>query len=260
MCCCLATAALLVWLGAGLRRDAQDASLLRAVQNRQTVHVIGLLRQGANSNTRLPVDGAPEWREVFERLRRLVIAAPHRQTLDDRKGQTALMLAVRTHDQTLIRALIHAGADVNAQTAYGDSAFGAAVDTQDPALVRLLAANGADVNAANVNMLTPLMYAIAVEGPQCVNILRELCDAGADVNLRDPTGTTPLIWAANGDSVAAVKFLLERGADVRATDGEGKTALQMALESGQPHIARVLRRMEQASQDLLSSGPGRRQP
>jgi len=235
-----------------------DASLLRAIQNRQTVHAITLLRQGANPNRRLPVNGAPDWRQVFERLRRLVIFAPRRQTLDNRQGQTALMIAVRTRDQTLIRALIKVGADVNAQTAYGDSALQAAVDIQDPALVRLLAANGADVNAVNVNVMTPLMYAIAVEGPQCVNLLRELCDAGANVNLRDPYGTTPLVWAANGNSVAAVKFLLERGADVRATDGEGKTAFRMALDSGQPHIARVLRRAEQASRRPHACGYGRR--
>ena len=169
------------------------------------------------------------------------------------------MLAVRTRDQTLIRALIEVGADVNAQTAYGDSALQAAVDAQDPALVRLLAASGADVSAVNVNLLTPLMYAIAVEGPQCVNMLRELCDAGADVNQPDPLyGTTPLVWAANGDSVAVVKFLLERGADVRATDGEGKTAFRRAMDSGQRQIALVLRRAEQARQGPLSSESGRR--
>ena len=57
-----------------------------------------------------------------------------------------------------------------------------------------------------------------------------LCDAGADVNDRgDPTADTPLLTAATLVSEQIkplVALLLQRGADPRLTDIDGRTAAQ----------------------------------
>lgn len=56
-----------------------------------------------------------------------------------------------------------------------------------------------------------------------VNALRLLLDRGVDLE-SSCRGTTPLIYAANAGHVEAVRFLLSRGANRRATNDEGYTA------------------------------------
>jgi HEAT repeat protein len=50
-------------------------------------------------------------------------------------------------------------------------------------------------------------------------------DKGVDVNTRDENGSTPLILACMNAQVGVVKLLLERGADVKAKNNDGYTAL-----------------------------------
>jgi len=49
--------------------------------------------------------------------------------------------------------------------------------------------------------------------------------SGAGINWQNPLGKTALHLAANSDKVAAVSFLLARGASMAAKDHEGRTAL-----------------------------------
>ncbi|MCP6576570.1 ankyrin repeat domain-containing protein, partial [Klebsiella pneumoniae] len=51
--------------------------------------------------------------------------------------------------------------------------------------------------------------------------IKELVLAGANVNYISPEGLTPLSCA---ESVEVAQFLLSRGADVNATNEDGKTA------------------------------------
>jgi ankyrin repeat protein len=58
-----------------------------------------------------------------------------------------------------------------------------------------------------------------------------LLKAGADIETRGFFGMTPVIWAASGDSWGMVKFLIERGADLTAHAGNGRTLANKALTS-----------------------------
>lgn len=68
----------------------------------------------------------------------------------------------------------------------------------------------------------------------CERIVRILVTAGISVNARDTWGTTPLHEAAGGDggNIAAVRTLLELGAEPDPIDGSGKTPLHMAAFRG----------------------------
>ncbi len=73
-------------------------------------------------------------------------------------------------------------------------------------------------------------------------LLRALIERGVDVNRRH-AGLTPLL-AATRDSLRgrtdAVTTLLANGADPRATDADGRTALHFAALTGEPDIAALL--------------------
>mmetsp|Transcript_10967 Transcript_10967/g.23667 ORF Transcript_10967/g.23667 Transcript_10967/m.23667 type:complete len:805 (+) Transcript_10967:102-2516(+) len=76
---------------------------------------------------------------------------------------------------------------------------------------------------------TPLMLAALHDNAWLVRHLLEA--EGQDVNARDAGGMTPLMYAASGASVAAVKALLNRGANPNATDSSGRTPLCHCLRT-----------------------------
>jgi hypothetical protein len=60
-------------------------------------------------------------------------------------------------------------------------------------------------------------------------LVKLLLDKGADVNARDLEGRTVLMSALPG-GLAVVQSLVERGADVRAKDPQGRTAMNLGAE------------------------------
>jgi ankyrin repeat protein len=52
-----------------------------------------------------------------------------------------------------------------------------------------------------------------------------LIRAGAEINVQDPYGVTPLLFAAISGSPEAIRMLLKSGADVKAKEVDGRTAL-----------------------------------
>ena len=67
-----------------------------------------------------------------------------------------------------------------------------------------------------------------------------LLDRGADVAASDSDGMTALIWAAHDGHTATAALLLDRGADAGATSNGGYTALTMAARKGHTAMAAVL--------------------
>src|SRR5512139_4121563 len=62
----------------------------------------------------------------------------------------------------------------------------------------------------------------------------------ADAPPVGPDDSTPLQWAAYRGDVAEVKRLLAAGADVRAANAYGVTAMELAGETGNAAILRLL--------------------
>ena len=61
---------------------------------------------------------------------------------------------------------------------------------------------------------------------------KALLQAGCDINAADSNGRTPLMYAARYCRPTAVRLLLEHGANAKAKDKSGKTALDLAKQSG----------------------------
>jgi ankyrin repeat protein len=174
------------------------------------------------------------------------------------EGQTLLMHAARTGNVTVMKALLAAGANVNAkETRTETTAVAWAAEANRGQAVKLLAEAGADLNVLSrltayphtqngvgLNGLeegvsyvgqtvlpkggwTATMMA-AREG--AVDGVRALADAGANLNAQDPQGTTALIVAIINGHYDVARVLADKGADVNLADVKGMTPLYAAVD------------------------------
>jgi ankyrin repeat protein len=83
--------------------------------------------------------------------------------------------------------------------------------------------------------------------------LRTLIASPADANARDEQGDFPLIYAAGVGSIEAMKFLVDRGADLDAQNAFGSTALMLSATD----LAKVRLLVERGANVNLASKQGR---
>lgn len=154
---------------------------------------------------------------------------------------TPLIEASRVGDVATVRALLVAGADVNAKAAQGVTALSEAVLYGRREMVKELLANGAAADIAVSASRMPLLSMAAMRGDTV--IARMLLSAGAKVNAADATGATPLMWASYFERVNAdmARLFLQAGADVKAVNKQGESALDWARARGETKVAKMLR-------------------
>ncbi len=119
-----------------------------------------------------------------------------------------------------------------------DTALHVAAASYRPTMVRQLIDAGARVRARNRRGSEPL-HSAAVGNPtsprwdpiaQAATIVC-LIDAGADPNAQNMDGTTPLHRAVRTRCTAAVRTLLEHGADPAIRTKHGSTVIQLAMQA-----------------------------
>ncbi len=158
--------------------------------------------------------------------------------------ETALMDALSRHQVEIAKFLIERGADVKAKRRDGLTALHEAVFEPYPEMVEKLLQSGAEVDAARDDGQTPLIFSCslgfgdAVKRKQCIALL---LGAGADIKAKDKLGRTALHEAAFEGDVEAVKTLLSKGADTEVKDNGGLTPLGAAIAKGNEDIATFLR-------------------
>jgi ankyrin repeat protein len=131
---------------------------------------------------------------------RTALAEPSAVTaIEPESGDTALHVAARAGHLECVNQLLEAGAAVDAQNGLGWTAL----------------------FCAAYNHASDCGYPL---------IIQRLIAAGADVNARIAFGLTPLMLAAGGGEAAVCKVLLEAGAEVKAVNDSGRTALMMVKE------------------------------
>jgi ankyrin repeat protein len=231
---------------------------------------IALINAGADVNATNKFGMTPLWFAGPD-VASALIAKGANVNAKDKSGQTALTGAIILSNTEYVRFLIAQKADVNFFDDKGETPLIHALGpTSKPEIVRALIAAGADVDATKMFM-SPLVMAAQNGSLEDVKLLVEagadihartylgvnamataalmghadvvayLIDKGSDVNERFGNGVTPLEAAATAGQLEAVKTLLAKNADVNAADKSGMTPYRAALANNHPDIAELLR-------------------
>ena len=151
---------------------------------------------------------------------------------------TPLIKAAWDGDEEIVKALLAAGAKVNAKASdTGETALINAVSNKFVPIVQTLLDARADVSIKNRFDFTALNIAVAANDEQLAGLL---LDHGANAETETST-LTPLMFAASAGSVDMIRFLVKRGAKVNhASKESGQTALFSAIYSGKPEAVQAL--------------------
>jgi hypothetical protein len=169
----------------------------------------------------------------------------------DAQGRTALVAAAYGNHVDVARALLEAGAEVDARDETQQSPYLIATSEvgDDPRLLDLALAAGADPQAKDGWNGTGLIRA-AHRGH--VRVVSRLLRAGVEVDHVNRLGWTALLEAVIlGDGgprhTETVQLLLQAGADPRRADRDGTTAATHAERLGHVSLTRILRAAERTA-------------
>lgn len=157
------------------------------------------------------------------------------ETLDAR-GDTALVLAVRSRSVDCVEALLRAGANAahvnDGWSVLAEAAYVDATGDQTTNFVQRLIDAGADPNPSGY---PPLFCAVNQEGSNA-DVIKRLAAAGADVQAvagyERETLLHRIAQIGDEDDAHFIDLVLEIGADIEALDGAGRTPLLTAARCG----------------------------
>jgi ankyrin repeat protein len=148
----------------------------------------------------------------------------------------ALFAAIRQGVAGEVERALKSGINADAVDADTMPAVMAATLFGDVRLLDVMLAHRADPNAKGPGGTTALMLAVTDAAK-----VRTLLEHGAAVNAKSDTERTALLVAASyPGTVGVLRLLLERGADLRAQDRSGATALSLAVRSADIDVVRFL--------------------
>jgi ankyrin repeat protein len=151
------------------------------------------------------------------------------------QGLDGLYLALREGSVKAAQALVDwPKTQIETRTPQDESPLMMAALRGQAEIVRKLVARGADVNKTG---WTALHYA-ATGGH--LAIMQMLLDESAYIDAESPNGTTPLMMAAMYGTPAAVKLLLEAGADPTLKNQLGLSALDFANRGNRKDAAELI--------------------
>ena len=233
---------------------ATDSAVVTAAKDGDLLTVRALLAKKANVNEPAR-DGSTAllWAVYHSdaEMTKALLAAGAKVDTPNKYGVTPLIQAGRGGDTALIDLLLKAGAKASLAHPDGETALMAASRTGRADAVRLLIEAGGDVNAASYQQETALMWA-AAEGH--ADVVKALLDAKADPNRKarvttletrkhadHPTGGfTALMYAVRNGHEAVARTLAQGGADLNVTNGDGVTALIVAIVNDRFDLAATL--------------------
>jgi ankyrin repeat protein len=194
----------------------------------------------------------------------------------DTEGNTPLLVAMNSNASSeVIRLILEKKAAVNAQNKEGESALHLAVRSNQADIGTLLLDNGADIFLVNARGETPLFLTFYVRaGSQRTareirmfmlnpavmatrdslgntvlhhatmwkidSVIPAIVERGANTEISNISGETPLFIAVKANSASTVRALLGTGASLTGRDSLGNTALHTAVRSNAPQAAEAL--------------------
>lgn len=115
--------------------------------------------------------------------------------LENKEFKTPLMQVIENNDLQMTHFLLNMGANVNTSTLIGKrTPLMICIYKGNIQIASLLIDKGANLNATDINLLTPLHYAV---DSNLIESVKFAVEAGCNLNSRDNQGWTPLIRSSN---------------------------------------------------------------
>lgn len=199
-------------IDSGARIDAKDESgntaLMSAAANEDPLVITLLLKAGLNIDAKNDAGEsalAIAAREGIPENLIVLIDAGANINLTQKVLDEALVRAANHEDAKLVRVLLKAGASANAKDD-NKTVLMIAAENGKPETIKALVDAGAEIDAVTDDGWTALMYADDVES------VRMLLNAGADMSIKNKDGLTALGMAIKYDQTDSIKLLKSRGA------------------------------------------------
>lgn len=232
------------------REDAQLQALFQYSVTGDSAYLLAaqrplIIAQDEDGDTGLHLAVLHSQQGALQSLTQVVSALPGPEVLNMRNHlyQTALHLAVITHQREAVEALLLAGADPTLTDRHGNTALHLAAGLEGGAELIQILLKRADVRGGMQLCNTAGLCAIhlAVLANQLPS-LRELLEGGADVEVRErSSGRSALHLSTEADNVSlAGCLLLEGNAKVDCSTFNGSTSLHIAAGRGSLKLTALL--------------------
>jgi hypothetical protein len=145
-------------------------------------------------------------------------------------------------NENAVKILLEKGVDPNTRDSEGRNALMVMSMERRPGDHRIPMMSGAPADHLGRVTMVGKYFIELIGGPnegpnQAVQLIGEaLLQAGCDLNPADSYGRTPLMYAVRYQQPTAVRLLLKHGANVKAKDKSGLTAIDLAIKSGNKEI------------------------
>jgi ankyrin repeat protein/beta-lactamase regulating signal transducer with metallopeptidase domain len=160
----------------------------------------------------------------------------------DAAGLTPLWLTVSTNPHAAdIQFLLEKRADLNASADFFGPPLLLAVHHNNVSLARELLKRGADPNAGSAHVPSSLLHASVWSQPGKPEIASLLLEYGANPNPECYENRTPLYWAIDDKLTGTVKALLKAGADPTKVDDYKMSIWEKARDSGNEEIKELVK-------------------